>query len=94
MAERGAQPGNNNATKNKPFLAALQRAIAQDDGKKLRAAAEKLMQLAADGEAWAVKELADRTDGKALQGVTLSGEDGGPVKIESIARQIVDGQKP
>jgi hypothetical protein len=94
MAERGAQPGNNNATKNKPFLAALQRAIAQDDGKKLRAAAEKLMQLAADGEAWAVKELADRTDGKALQGVTLAGPDDGPIKVEAVARQIIDGQNP
>lgn len=67
MAERGGQPGNDNATKSKPWRAALDRALAQDDGKKLRAAAEKLLQSAADGEGWAIKELGDRLDGKSIQ---------------------------
>lgn len=31
---------------------------------KLREIAEKLVDLAVDGEAWAVKEVADRIDGK------------------------------
>lgn len=59
--------GNTNATKSKPWRDALDRALAQDDGKKLRAAAEKLLSAAAKGESWAVKELADRLDGKAIQ---------------------------
>jgi hypothetical protein len=69
MAERGGQPGNNNATKSKPFWSAIDRAIAQDNGKKLREAAEKLLSAAAAGEQWAVKELGDRLDGKAHQSI-------------------------
>lgn len=63
----GAPVGNTNATKAKPWRDALDRALAQDDGKKLRAAAEKLLSCAADGEAWAIKEIADRLDGKSVQ---------------------------
>lgn len=70
----GAPIGNNNATKNKPFYAALDRAIAQDDGKRLRDCAEKLVDLAAAGEAWAVQMLADRLDGKAVQQLIGDGE--------------------
>jgi len=70
----GAPKGNLNASKSGSFGDALRKVIAQDDGKRLRAAAEKLMDLAADGTPWAVKELADRTDGKAFQSIALSGE--------------------
>lgn len=69
MADSGGQPGNNNAGKNKPFWRAIDRAIAQDNGKRLRDAAEKLLDLAANGEQWAVKELGDRLDGKAHQSI-------------------------
>lgn len=68
----GAPIGNKNATKNKAWDEALRRAIVQDDGKRLRAAAEKLLDKAAEGEMFAIKELADRLDGKAAQ--TISGE--------------------
>jgi len=67
MAERGGQPGNDNATKSKPWRAAIERALAQDNGKKLRAIAEKLLEAAANGEGWAIKELGDRIDGKSIQ---------------------------
>jgi hypothetical protein len=56
--------------KEKKFLAALERAIASDDGVKLRRAADKLVDCAANGEGWAIKELADRLDGKPHQSVT------------------------
>lgn len=69
-----APKGNLNAAKSGTFGDALRKVIAQDDGKRLRAAAEKLMDLAAEGTPWAVKELADRTDGKAFQSIALSGE--------------------
>lgn len=76
----GAPLGNNNAAKeNRRWSEALTRAIAQDDGKRLRDAAEKLLDKAANGEPWAVKELADRLDGKAPQGVTLSGDPDRPL---------------
>lgn len=69
--------------KSKRFYAALDRAILQDDGKRLRAAAEKMLDLAAGGEQWAVLALADRLDGKVPQAIT--GEDGGPMVIKIIA---------
>lgn len=73
------QPGNDAAKKVRLFDAALRRAIAQDDGKKIRAAADKLLDLASEGEAWAIKELADRLDGKSHQSTTVSNEDGSPL---------------
>ena len=81
MADIGGQLGNNNAGKNRPFWRALDRAIAQDDGKRLREAAEQLIDLAAAGTPWAVRELADRLDGKAAQALTLSDPNGDPLKV-------------
>lgn len=66
----------------KIWIAALNRAIAQDDGKKLRAAAEKLLELAADGDVSAIKELGDRLDGKAIQ--ALVGADDGPLIVQVV----------
>ena len=84
MAKKsGAQPGNTNATKNKPFREALDRAIKQDDGKRLRRAAERLLTMAAratKGDTRAIKELADRLDGKSVQ--PLSGPDGGDIIVK------------
>ena len=88
-----AQEGNTNQSKTKPFWRAIDKALAQEDGKRLRAAAEKLLDLAASGEQWAVKELADRMDGKAAQALSLTGEDGGPVRFEEIKRVVIDPSK-
>ena len=66
MAKRGAPIGNDNATKNRPFAEAINRALAQDNGKRLRAIAEALLTKAADGDIAAIKEFADRTDGKVV----------------------------
>lgn len=70
MPFKPGQSGNpNGSQKSKPWYDALNRAIAQDDGKRLRAAAEKLLDEAANGEGWAIKELGDRLDGKAVQAI-------------------------
>lgn len=67
------QSGNpSGAQREKKFLAALERAILQDDGVKLRAAAEKLLDCAVEGESWAIQQLADRLDGKASQQIDLN----------------------
>lgn len=63
----GAPVGNGNAQKGRMWNDALRRAIAQDDGKRLRAAIEQLLNLASNGEPWAIKELADRLDGRPKQ---------------------------
>jgi hypothetical protein len=75
---RGGQPGNKNGTKNKPFLDALRKAIAQNP-QKLRNAADKVLEKAEEGEPWAVNFLADRTDGKAVQATTFEDGDGNNV---------------
>lgn len=76
------QSGNPSGTKTEhKFKAALLRAIAQDDAQRLRAAAEKLLDLAAGGEAWAIKELADRLDGRPNQQIQAIDEEGRSLAI-------------
>jgi len=90
MIERnkgGAKPGNTNAAKGKIFLAQLRVLIATDEmelpekKRRLRKAAEQLLNQAAKGHEWAIKELANRLDGKATQGVELANPDGTPVNF-------------
>lgn len=64
--------------KEKSFANMLNIAVKVDDGTgrpKLRAIAEKLVDLAVSGEAWAVKEVADRLDGKPAQESTVTIDD-------------------
>lgn len=70
----GAPEGNKNATKNRPWAEAINRALLAEDGKKLRALAEKLIEKALEGDVAALKEVGDRSDGKPHQSVALSGE--------------------
>lgn len=77
MAWKKGQSGNpsgRTVEENRPFLAALHRAIKQSEGKKLRDAADKLLDAAVSGEPWALKELADRTDGRPIQPIAQSGD--------------------
>ena len=77
----GAPLGNSNATKNRPWREAINRALAQHDGQKLRTIAEKLIAQAEAGDIQAIKELADRLDGKPAQQVQLSGDADAPLVI-------------
>lgn len=82
MAGRGAGFGNKNAAKGKLFLAQLKSIIVDEEHKlplakrRLRKAADKLLSEAARGEEWAIKELANRLDGRAVQGVELGLDEG------------------
>jgi len=71
----GAPIGNKNATKNKPFLDAMRRALAQNP-QKIGRIVDKILDQAEAGEAWAVKEVADRLDGKAVQATTFEDAEG------------------
>ena len=84
--------GNTNASKNKPFWETITRAIAQEDGKRLRQAAEKLLDEAARGESWALQMLADRLDGRPHQSVDIGNPDGSNL-FSGIERAIIDSQK-
>lgn len=75
------EPGNKLSVKAKVFDQALRRAIASDDGARVRKAADTLLNLAAEGEAWALRELIDRLDGKAVQIAEISVSDSRPDEL-------------
>lgn len=89
MAKKGGQPGNNNNQRGKLWNDALRKAIIQEDGRRLRAAAEQLLTQASEGAPWAIRELADRLDGKAFQSVELTGDPDNPIAVTEIVRKIV-----
>jgi len=72
----GAPIGNQNGKKGKLFYDQLRVALVQEDKKRLRTIAEKLVKAAENGDAWAIKEIIDRVDGKAIQATEISGVDG------------------
>ena len=74
MAKVGAPLGNKNAVGSRPWTEALNRAIAQDDGKRLRQGAEALLDKIAEGDTAAMALLGDRIEGKAAQSVTLAND--------------------
>ena len=79
------QSGNPAGTKReKKFLAALERAIAQDDGKQLREAADAVYKLASEGEEWAIHFIADRLDGKPTQQLDM--------RVERPIRELTDDE--
>lgn len=79
MAAIGAPLGNRNAAHDKPWTNALRRALLAEDGKKLRACADKLISEAEAGNVIALKEIADRLEGKPAQAIV--GADGGPIEV-------------
>lgn len=76
----GGQIGNQNAKKGRLFFDQLRKELVQEDAIKLRMIARKLVEAAQDGEPWAVKEIMDRVDGKAIQVTEMSGLDGGAIE--------------
>lgn len=90
----GAPVGNQFARKAKVWEQAIKRALARmadstvDNG--LDKLADKLVEAAANGDQWALKEIGDRIDGKPAQAVTVDGDgEGGPVRqsIEVIFKE-------
>lgn len=80
----GAPVGNQNGKKGKLFYNQLRMALVQEDGRRLRTIADKLVKAAEDGEPWAVKEIMDRVDGKAVQSTEISGVDGEAIELKQI----------
>ena len=82
--------GNTNATKSRPWRAAIDRAIAQSDPDRLRSLAEKLIKKAEEGDLSAIKELGDRLDGKPSQQIDLGNAGGVPfiVKIDASEKDL------
>lgn len=77
----GAPTGNQNGKKGKLFYDALRLALVQEDRKSLRKITDKLIKAAEEGDAWAVKEIMDRMDGKPVNTTELSNTEGNVFKM-------------
>lgn len=66
----GAPIGNRNGTKNKPWSEAITKFAIQNPDKREKVI-EKLFDMAVEGNMLAIKEIVDRTDGKAIQGMEI-----------------------
>jgi hypothetical protein len=78
--------------KHKPFRAALNRLLCEAgrDPNKLDLIALALEQKALGGDVAAIKEIADRLDGKVAQPMTGGDEGEEPIRIEQVQRVIYD----
>lgn len=88
QAGKSGNPGGK--PKVKPFADALRMELAAvgDDQKGLRMIAAKLIEKAAEGDMQAIKELADRVDGKVAQAIVGGDEDDNPIVTEIIIRGV------
>jgi hypothetical protein len=86
--QSGGQPGNQNNKKGKIFFDEIRKQLIQDP-KKLRSIVEGLIEAADAREPWAVKEIMDRMDGKAIQSTELTGPDGADL-VSGIKIQFVE----
>ena len=78
-----AEIGNEYAAKGRIVEKLIERINIQEDGKRLRAGLEKLMDRVADGDQHALSYVTDRLDGKPKQIVELANPDGETFKTES-----------
>lgn len=69
----GAPAGNTNARRGREFRDSLRRALKANGADRLRTIAENLVAAAEQGEQWAIKEIADRIDGKPQQAIDHRG---------------------
>jgi hypothetical protein len=70
--------GNTNAVKGKMFYDKLRKVLTQEPH-RLEKIVGQLITQAELGEAWAVKEVIDRLDGKAVQTTQMENADGTPL---------------
>ena len=84
ISKVGAPIGNQNGKKGKLFYNQLRKALVQEDSRKLRTIADRLVDAAEQGEPWAIKEVIDRVDGKAVQATEISGVDGEAIELKQI----------
>jgi hypothetical protein len=70
--------GNTNAIKGKMFYDKLRKVLVQEPH-RLESIVNQLITQAETGEAWAVKEVIDRLDGKAVQTTEMQNSDGTPI---------------
>ena len=78
----GGQPGNTNSSKsNRLFADTIKRMVVQSEGEIARKVAEALILKAQEGDISAIKEFADRVDGKSVATTELTGADGSQLPL-------------
>jgi hypothetical protein len=89
--------GNKNAAKARRWLDAINKALARytseevNAGEALDKIAEGVVIAALAGDWEAIAEIGNRLDGKAAQGVSITGADGGPIAmIWPLAKSTLD----
>jgi hypothetical protein len=55
------------------------RMVLTQEPHRLRTIAEQLVTKAEEGEPWAIRELMDRLEGKAIQATSIENADGSPI---------------
>jgi hypothetical protein len=89
----GAPIGNTNGAKGKMFYDALRKALVQTPT-RLPRIVEQLLAQAEAGEPWAVKEVIDRLDGKAIQINQMENADGSPIlnaiQVTFVKPEVID----
>lgn len=90
--EKGKSGNPGGRPKEKPWRDALNMALKDGDGLRLRRIADAVVTLAETGDMQAIKEIGDRLDGKPAQQTIVTGdEDGGALNlVHRIERIIVD----
>ena len=85
--------GNTNAQQGKMFYDALRKALIQNPT-RLPRIVEQLLNQAELGEPWAVKEVIDRLDGKAIQINQMENADGSPIlnaiQVTFVKPEVID----
>ena len=80
------------AWSEKKFRDALNCAVTEqtkDGQRKLRVIAERLVEAAINGDIPAIKEVADRLDGKPAQAIIGGGEDDPPIAVITEVRRVI-----
>lgn len=82
-----AEPGSTNRADGKRFQLALAAALEKrgtDKVQALHAVADKLIETALEGNIHAIREVADRLDGKPAQAVNLGDHEGNALTIKLV----------
>ncbi len=88
MAEKGGQPGNTNATKDKRLITDELRRVVTQSPEKLKAACVKVLDDAVAGNLGAFSVIADRLEGKPAQALIHQGDEDKPL-VTKITREII-----
>ena len=88
----GAPIGNQNAKQGAEWRSAIKRALSRRSGenwrKGLDEVADKYVEAAANGDAWAMKDIGDRLDGKPGQSLDVDVK--GEVGIRKVVKEYID----